>query len=123
MAPHPTEGPTCLVFSFRERWSAVRASGALFRDARAYCDGNAAITDWPVVFGADTDSVVDEVVVWVEQGSASSSSFRLLDRQGGWDWYGEVWEDDMGVMDCDAHGTYVFQAWAGTVSETIYLDF
>ena len=66
---------------------------------QAYCDGNASIWDWLVVFEAETtDDVFDMDAEVIQDGRVWGPIDMWETRPG--EWYGEAWEDDLG-MDCE----------------------
>lgn len=72
----------------------------LLLSASVTCDPNASAFDWLVVFEAETSDRVIRVDADAVQGGYLYGPVTLDEDRPG-QWYGEIWEDDLGV-DCDA---------------------
>lgn len=72
---------------------------AYFDAVGFFCDGDAAITDWLVVADAETTVDVIDVEVLFFQSGSSFGPIELSEVRPG-QWYGDMWEDDLG-LDCD----------------------
>lgn len=71
----------------------------LIEGVSAYCDGEASALDWLIVFEVDTTTNVADVEAEVVQSGQVYGPVDLNEVRPG-EWYGEIWEDDLG-MDCE----------------------
>lgn len=79
-------------------------------DVDAYCDGNASLLDWLIVIEATTDLPAYDVTCNVSQGPYDYGNWNLNDEGNGRDWYGEIWEDTLGI-DCEG-AVWTVDCWA-----------
>ena len=80
-------------------------------DVDATCDGTASAFDWLFVLEVRTDIPAYDVACEITQGRFSYGTWALNDEGSGTRWYGEVWEDDLGI-DCESSATIFLDCFA-----------
>ncbi len=73
---------------------------SFFTSTSFVCDPTASVTDWLVVVEVETSTDVVYVDAEIDQSGLTFGPIVLDETRAG-KWYGEAWEDDLG-MDCES---------------------